>query len=84
MAANVLHSPTAVRASIRVVRAFVRLREMLPAHQDLAAKIDALEKGFQEHDATIDQIFEAIRELMEPKAIPPDRQIGFVRGRRKI
>jgi hypothetical protein len=44
MAANVLNSPVAVRASIAVVRAFVRLRQMPASHADLARKLDALEK----------------------------------------
>ena len=83
MAANVLNSQTAVRASILVVRAFVRLREVLASHKDLAAKIEALEKKYQEHDVSISQVFAVIKELMKPKPpppIPPKRRIGFAAG----
>jgi hypothetical protein len=66
MAANVLESPTAVRASIQVVRAFVRLREMLASHAELANKLVDLERRMVEHDKTFAVVFDAIRQLMEP------------------
>jgi hypothetical protein len=73
MAANVLNSPTAVQASILVVRAFVRMREMLSAHTELARKIDEMERKY---DTQFRTIFDAIRQLMSP---PPTsrKQIGF-------
>jgi hypothetical protein len=77
MLSSVLQSERAVEVNIVIMRAFVRLREVLATHKDLAVKIDALEKKSREHDATIEQIFEAIRELMEPEPVPPSRQIGF-------
>jgi len=77
MAANVLNSPVAVRASITVVRAFVRLRQLLVSHEDLARKLDALEKKFEEHDAQFKVVFTAIRQLMAPEKPPKQRQIGF-------
>ena len=61
MAANVLNSPRAVQASIQVVRAFVRLRQMLASHKDLARKLDALEKKY---DRQFKVVFDAIRQLM--------------------
>jgi hypothetical protein len=73
MAANVLNSPTAIHASILVVRAFVRMREMLGAHAEFARKLDAME---QKYDAQFKTVFDAIRQLM----IPPQTarpQIGF-------
>jgi hypothetical protein len=75
MAANVLNSPIAVSASIQVVRAFVRLREILSTHKDLARKLDELEKKYDENFRVV---FEAIRQLMVPPT-PPDkkRRIGF-------
>jgi len=75
MAANVLNSPIAVSASIQVVRAFVRLREILSTHKDLARKLDELEKKYDENFRVV---FEAIRQLMAPPT-PPDkkRRIGF-------
>ena len=76
MAANVLNSPVAVRASITVVRAFVRLRQMIASHEDLARKLDILEKKFAKHDAQFRVVFDAIRQLMEPPP-PRRRSIGF-------
>jgi hypothetical protein len=74
MAANVLNSPAAVRASIQVVRAFVRLREILATHKDLARKLEEME---EKYDAQFKVVFAAIRELMEPPPEPPRRPIGF-------
>jgi hypothetical protein len=73
MAANILNSPRAVQTSIVVVRAFVRLREMLHSNADLARKLDALE---MKYDAQFKVVFQAIRELMAPPAVPKKR-IGF-------
>jgi len=88
MAATVLNSPRAVELSIYVVRAFVRLRETLTQHKDLAAKLAELERKTealalrQDTLATntrmqLKQVFEAIRELMTPEQ-PTKRPIGFV------
>jgi hypothetical protein len=77
MAANVLNSPVAVAASIQVVRVFVRLREMLASHKDLARKLAELEKKY---DAQFRDVFEAIRQLMIPPPEPDKkRRIGFAR-----
>lgn len=78
MAASVLNSPTAVAASIEVVRAFVRLRQLLASHADLARKLDALEKKLGQHDEKFQIVFEAIRQLMAPPAAAAKtRRIGF-------
>jgi hypothetical protein len=77
MLASVLRTPLAVHASIQVVRAFVRLREFLATHKELAAKLAELEKKY---DAQFKVVFEAIRQLMtpsEPPPEPPRKQIGF-------
>jgi len=74
MAANVLNSKRAIEASVLVVRAFVRLRQMLATHADLARKLDELEKKYDEQFAVV---FEAIRELMEPPEDPPKGRLGF-------
>ena len=76
MAANVLNSQRAIEASVQVVRAFVRLREVLATHKDLARKVDALERKHGTHDTQIKAIFEAIRALMDPPKTPR-RRIGF-------
>ena len=61
MAATVLNSEQAVEMSVFVVRAFVRLREMLASNEKLAAKIDELEQRLDTHDASIQDLIEAIR-----------------------
>jgi hypothetical protein len=76
MAATVLNSARAVEMSVFVVRAFVRLREMLATNQQLATKIDELEQRLDTHDASIQELIEAIRELMAPDQ-PSGRRIGF-------
>ncbi|HEV2805176.1 MAG TPA: ORF6N domain-containing protein [Chthoniobacterales bacterium] len=76
MLASVLNSDVAVEASVRVVRAFVRLREIVSANAELAAKFAQLERRLDSHDDAIAQLFEAIRQLLAP---PPEkkREIGF-------
>ncbi|MGH7451595.1 MAG: ORF6N domain-containing protein [bacterium] len=78
MLASVLNSEIAVRASVQVVRAFVRLRQILASHADLARKLEALEKKY---DAQFKIVFDAIRELMEPAEQKPKRKIGFLANR---
>ncbi len=74
MAANVLNSKQAVRASIEVVRAFVRLRGIIASNRELAQKLAELEKKYDQQFAGV---FRAIRSLMEPPPVPPKRSIGF-------
>jgi hypothetical protein len=76
MAASVLNSERADDMSIFVVRAFVRMREALAANQQIMAKLTELEHRVESHDGNIQELIEAIRELMEP---PPakSRRIGF-------
>jgi len=78
MAASVLNTPVAIRVSVEVVRAFVRLRELLATHQDLARKLEALEKKY---DGQFRVVFDAIRQLMEPPREKPKGRIGFGRER---
>ena len=74
MAANVLNSPRAVTVSVMVVRAFVRLRQMLASHVELARKLAELETRY---DAQFRQVFAAIRALMEPPESTERGRIGF-------
>jgi len=76
MAATVLNSERAVQMSVFVVRAFVRLREMLATNRHLAAKIDELENRLETHDDAIQELIQAIKELMAPPE-PRRRKIGF-------
>jgi len=75
-AANVLSSPRASEMGVFVVRAFVKLRQMLASNKELAQKVDELERKLQTHDRAIVDILKAIRQLMNP-APPARRQIGF-------
>lgn len=79
MAASVLNSPRAVQASIFVVRAFVKLRELVSTHKELAHKLAKLEAHVASHDGAIKNLFAAIRELMMP---PPEKRRGRMGFRR--
>lgn len=73
MLANVLNSERAAQTSVQVVRAFVRLRQLLASNAELARKLDALERKY---DTQFKVVFVAIRKLMTP--VPPKRrEIGF-------
>jgi phage regulator Rha-like protein len=76
MAATVLNSERAVQMSVFVVRAFVRLREMLSTNRRLAGKIYELESRLETHDFAIRKLIAAIKDLMTPKRLPRV-QIGF-------
>ncbi len=73
MLASVLNSPVAVHASIQVVRAFIRLRELLSTHKQLARKLNELEGKYDKQFAAV---FDAIRQLMTPPKTK-QRPIGF-------
>jgi hypothetical protein len=75
MLASVLNSPIAVQASVEVVRAFIRLREILATHRQLARRLAELE---QKYDEQFKAVFDAIRELMAPSK-RKRKQIGFQR-----
>jgi ORF6N domain len=76
MAATVLNSKRAIEMSVFVVRAFVRMREAILDNQRIAAKLDELENRLDSHDGSIEELVEAIRELIAP--LPAnDRRIGF-------
>jgi phage regulator Rha-like protein len=78
MLSSVLRSKRAVQVNIAIMRAFVRLREILATHKDLARKLDDHERRLGEHDHQIQVVFEAIRQLMAPPPAPKRRRIGFV------
>ncbi len=74
MLANVLKSQRAVQTSIQIMRAFVRLRQMISTNKDLSRRLDDLEKKY---DHQFKVVFDAIRQLMTPPPLPPKRRIGF-------
>lgn len=75
MLSSVLNSKRAVLVNIGIMRAFVRLREMIASNKDLARRLDELEKKY---DKQFKIVFDAIRELMAPPVVPR-RRIGFRR-----
>ncbi|MBI2386801.1 MAG: ORF6N domain-containing protein [Elusimicrobia bacterium] len=76
MLATVLNTPVAVEASVRVVQAFVKMRELLSTHAQLQKKMDELEQRVGTHDGQLQELFDAIRQLITP-ASRPRRKIGF-------
>ena len=79
MVASVLNTERAVQISAFVVRAFVKLREMLSTHKELAHKLAALERKLQNHDESIRSLVVAIRQLMRPpEPETPKKRIGFL------
>jgi hypothetical protein len=76
MLSSVLRSERAIQMNIAIMRAFVKLREILSTHRELAQKLAELERKIEKHDTHIQAIFEAIRRLMQPEE-KPKRQIGF-------
>ncbi len=76
MAATVLNSKRAIEMSVFVVRAFVRMREMLIKNRQLAAKINELDRRLETHDTAIQDLIDAIKELMLPEGTSK-RKIGF-------
>ena len=83
MLASVLKSDRAVKISIHIIKAFVKLREMLSTHKELANKLAQLERKIENHDEEIRLIFDAIRQLMTPPE-PRKKQIGFLKGKEKL
>ena len=77
MAANLLKSSQAVKVSVYVVRAFVKLRELLSTHRELSVKLNQLEAKLQDHDEQIIALIDAIRSLMEEPEEPPKPPIGY-------
>ena len=74
MLSSVLNSERAIEVNIAIMRAFVNMRRMSSSYEDLARKVGALEKKYDKQFAVV---FQAIKALMEPPALPPHRKIGF-------
>jgi hypothetical protein len=77
MAANVLNSPRAVAVSVALIKAFVRLREVLAANQGMARRLAEVEKTLVTHDAALRDIYQRIKPLLLPPPDPPRKKIGF-------
>jgi phage regulator Rha-like protein len=77
MLSSVLNSERAIQVNIAIMRAFVKLRQILSTHKELAHKLDELERKIEKHDVEIRSIFEAIRQLMAPPVTKPRVITGF-------
>ena len=79
MAATIINSEAAVRASVFVVRAFVRMRAVLASNRELAERLSELERTVGTHDTAIRELVAAIRRLAEPPDPPEEERerIGF-------
>ena len=82
MLASVLNSPTAIEASIKVVRAFVKMRSILMLHQDLADRIEELEKASDNHEQRFEVVSDLFAEIFrDPKFLK--RKIGFLEEKKE-
>ena len=79
MAANILRSERAVQMSVFVVRAFIRLRELVAANTAVMARLAEIDKTLLEHDAALRDLYRKLLPLLQPPADPPKRRIGFHR-----
>jgi hypothetical protein len=77
MAANILRSGKAVRMSIYVIRAFVRLREELAANAAILKRLAEIDRTLLQHDAALRDIYRKLLPLLQPQPDPPRRGIGF-------
>ncbi len=77
MAANVLNSPRAVKMSVFVVRAFMKMREQLLSRAELEARLSQIENVLLAHDDRIRELFDQIQPLLLPPPDPPSKPIGF-------
>ena len=74
MVAGILNSPTAIRVSVEIIRAFVRMRELLSTHKDLSEKLAAME---EKYDVQFLEVFEALELLLERREEKSERKLGF-------
>lgn len=74
MLSSVLHSPRAIDVNIEIMRAFIKLRELLTSHKELARKLSELE---EKYDAQFQVVFDAIREMMKSPSNESMRPIGY-------
>jgi hypothetical protein len=77
MLSSVLNSERAIQVNIAIMRTFVKLRELILSHKELAEKIEELERKYQLHETDIQVIFKAIKKLLEPPPEPPKPRFGL-------
>jgi hypothetical protein len=77
MLSSVLKSDRAIQVNIAIMRAFVKLRELLATHRQPAGRLEELEEKFDNHDGQIREVFEAIRAMLALQPNSAKRPIGF-------
>ena len=77
MLSSILNSKRAVQVNIQIMRTFVRLRQMMMTHKELAGKLSELERKIESQGGDIKTIFTVLKQLMAPPFEPPKRKIGF-------
>ena len=77
MAASVLNTPRAIEVSVFIVRAFIKLRQIIAGHKELQRKISKIENRLIDHDEQIVELVDLIKQLLNPKLPPKKRRIGF-------
>lgn len=79
MLSSVLRSKRAVQVNIQIMRAFIRLKEIVLTNADLRKKIGQLEGKYDSHDKEIKFVFEVIKQLLQPKILKPKKikKVGF-------
>jgi len=77
MAATVLNSPQAVKMSVFIIRAFVKMRENLAANAAILKRLAEIDKTLLLHDGALRDIYQKLRPLLEPPPSPPKPEIGF-------
>ena len=82
MLSGILKSKQAIKMNIAIMRAFVRMRKFLDTNKEIAVQFKKLESRLDKNDETINKIFEAIRQLMQPPN-PPRKKIGFKKEEEK-
>ncbi|MBU1160909.1 MAG: ORF6N domain-containing protein [Proteobacteria bacterium] len=77
MAAGVLNTSRAIEISVFIVRAFVKVRQMVAGHKDLQRKISRIERRLTDHDEQIIELVNLIKQLLNPEPPPKKRRIGY-------
>ena len=77
MAAGVLNTSRAIEISVFIVRAFVKVRQMVAGHKDLQRKITQIERRLTDHDEQIIELVNLIKQLLNPEPPPKKRRIGY-------
>ncbi len=81
MLSGVLNSKTAIKVNVRIIRIFIKMREMMLLHKDILLKLEILEKDVTNNTKDIQVIFQYVKQLLNPPS-PPRRKIGFIQDDR--